>query len=114
MNFACIPVRMIRQRPYFPMRDRLKASFADILQRIDRASQALAEKQLSVLSFSGSTLDTPIIVVAAGPKTYAAFSGRYERTGFCQDGALRYETWEAFDVVNRVRVRWQEVIACGS
>ena len=114
MAFASIPVYTLRPRPYFRMRERLQESLGDLLQRIEHASQALAEKQLSVLSFSSSTLDTPIIVVAAGPKTYAAFSGRYERTGFCQDGALRYETWEAFDVVNRVRVRWQEVIACGS
>ena len=92
----------------------VRGSLAELLERIERASQTLADKQLSVLSFSGSTLDTPIIVVAAHPKAYAAFAGRYERTGFCQDGALRYETWEAFDVVNRVRVRWQEVKACAS
>ncbi len=114
MDFSSIPVRTLRPQPYFRMRERLQVSLAELLERIERASQALADKQLSVLSFSGSTLDTPIIVVAAHPKAYAAFAGRYERTGFCQDGALRYETWEAFDVVNRVRVRWQEVKACAS
>ena len=100
--------------PNSPFGKPLRTSLADLLVRIERASLWLTEKQLSVLSFSGSTLDTPIVVVAGGPRTYAAFAGRRERTGYCQDGALRYETWEAFDVVNRVRVRWQEVIACGS
>lgn len=50
-------------------------SLAELLERIERVSQTLADKQLSVLSFSGSTLDTPIIVVAAHPKAYAAFAG---------------------------------------
>ena len=97
-----------------PFGQPLRVSLAELLERIDLACEWLAGKGLSILSFSGSTLDTPIIVVAAHPRVYAALSGRYERTGFCQDGALRYETWEAFDVVNRVRVRWQEVKACAS
>jgi len=91
-----------------------RPNFGEMLGRIERACVFLDDKRLSILSFSGSTLDSPVVLVAAAPRVYALFSGRCERRGYCQDGALRYETWEAFDIINQVRVRWQEVVACGS
>lgn len=103
-----------RRNPASPFSEPLRVNLAEVLLRIDMSCDWLAAQGLSILSFSCSTLGTPIVVVAAHPKVYAALSGRFERTGFCQDGALRYETWEAFDVVNRVRVRWQEVKVCAS
>lgn len=108
------PPAFYRRNPASPFGEPLRVNLAEVLLRIDMSCDWLAAQGLSILSFSCSTLDTPIIVVAAHPKVYAALSGRFERTGFCQDGALRYETWEAFDVVNQVRVRWQEVKACAS
>lgn len=86
----------------------------ELLERIERSCQWLAGKQLSVLSFGGSTFDKPVIIVAASPRVYALFSGQFERKGFCQDGALRHEVWEANDSINQVRVRWEEVVACGA
>lgn len=89
-------------------------TLVDLLARIERSCQWLSSRQLSVLSFGGSTFDNPVVVIASSPRAYAVFSGRYERKGFCQDGALRHEIWEAADTINQVRVRWEEVVACGS
>lgn len=107
----CPAVTPVTRRPLGVGRQRV--SLDDLLRRIERACQFLAGANLSVLSFGGSTFDGPIVVVAASPRVYSLFSGRYERTEFRQDGALRHETWEATDAVNHVRVRWQEVVACG-
>lgn len=87
-------------------------SLADALSRIERAGQWLASKQVCVLAFIGSTLSDPVMIVAAHRDVWALFSGRAERTGFKQEGALRYEVWEGLDRINQVRVRWQEVVAC--
>jgi hypothetical protein len=87
---------------------------SDLQRRIEMSCQWLAGQKLTVLLFIGSTLSLPIVVVAAHPRVYALFSGRCERKGFRQDGALRYEVWEAIDRINQVRVRWEEVIACGA
>lgn len=101
-----------QRRPATPRQPR--HSLVDLLARIERSCQWLSSRQLSVLSFGGSTFDNPVVVIASSPRAYAVFSGRYERKGFCQDGALRHEIWEATDTCNQVRVRWEEVVACGS
>ena len=93
-------------------RIRQHISLTDAQTRIERCSQWLAENGVCVLAFTGTTLHDPIIVAAAHPKVWMLFSGRAERTGYRQDAALRYETWEGSDQINQVRVRWQEVVAC--
>ena len=93
--------------------DRSHPCLADQLRRIERSSQWLANEKLAVMSFGGTSLGMPVVVIAPHPRVYSLFSGCYERKGFNQQGALRHETWEAFDGVNHVRVRWEEVVACG-
>lgn len=91
---------------------RPRISLADALARIERAGAWLASKQLCVLGFTGSTLSSPVMIIAAHPEAWILFSGRTDRLGFKQEGALRYEVWEGLDRINQVRVRWQEVVAC--
>lgn len=107
----CPAIVPFSRRPLGTGRDNV--SLTNLLTRIDRACQSLVRADLSVISFGGSTFDGPVVVVAAHPRVYAHFSGRYARKAFRHEGALRHETWEATDSINHVRVRWEEVIPCG-
>ncbi len=91
-----------------------RISLADALRRIERSSQWLGSAQLRVLAFSANTLHDPVIIVASHPRVWSLFSGRAERTGYRQDGALRYEVWEGIDHINHVCIRWLEVMACAA
>lgn len=92
--------------------DRVRLSMSDAQNRIARCGRWLESTQLCVLGFVYSTLSDPVIIVAAHPDAWRLFAGRAENTGHDFKGALRYEVWEGFDRINKVRVRWQEVVAC--
>ena len=84
----------------------------DALARIERTTEWLTANKVTVVATLSSTLSTPIVVVDASPAAWILFSGRAERVGYTQEGAVRTETWEGYDRVNHVRVRWLEVSAC--
>lgn len=83
-----------------------------VLERIERSCASLAEIGINVIGFTKPLSRRPYVTVAAKPAVYMLFSGRYESLGHKQDGALRYEVWEARDTENDVDIRWVEVIAC--
>ena len=80
-------------------------SLAEAQARIERCALWLATQDLRVLGFVGSSLNDPVVVVAAHPKVWALFSGRAYSMGHTRDGALRAEVWEGIDRINRVSVR---------
>ena len=86
----------------------------DALARIDRSTAWLAANKVTVIATLSSTLSAPIVVVDATPAVWILFSGRAERVALSQDGAIRTETWEGYDRVNHVRVRWLEMSACAT
>lgn len=97
-----------------PATRRPRYAIAEQMSRVNAAVRWLEAYGLHVEHTIASTLSLPIVVVTAHPRAYVLFSGRYERKGYRQDGARRYEIWEALDRMNQVRVRWEEVVACGA
>lgn len=97
-------------------RERLRSRSAtrdtDAYARIGRCIDWLSSNGLECVSFKGSLFGYPYVLVGARPEVYALFSGRYEFKGYKQEGALRYVVREGFDRVNKVYVRWMEVVAC--
>lgn len=91
-----------------------RIQIADALERIERTTAWLAANKVTVIATLSSTLSMPIVVVDASPAAWILFSGRAERVGLSQDGAIRTETWEGYDRVNHVRVRWLEISACAA
>jgi hypothetical protein len=87
-------------------------NLAEAQARIERCALWLSTHDLRVLGFVGSSVNDPVVVVAAHPKVWALFSGRAYSKGHTRDGALRAEVWEGVDRINHVNVRWQEVSAC--
>ena len=89
-----------------------RIEFNDAMARVERATEWLTANNVTVVIAITSTLSSPIVVVDATPAAWILFSDRAERVGYTQDGAVRTETWEGYDRVNHVRVRWLEVSAC--
>lgn len=86
--------------------------FQTVLSRLHSCGEWLEANGLTIIGLRQPLFGEPTVTVTAKPSVYALFSGRYERLGYKQDGALRYEVWEGMDRINRVAVRWVEVVAC--
>jgi hypothetical protein len=83
----------------------------DQLSRVSRALRHLDAHCIAPLSVSLTTLSAlPTISVEPHPRLYSMFAGRIERHGYRQDGARRYEVYEALDRLAQVRICWQEVV----
>ena len=93
---------------------RPRYNIGEQLHRAHAAALWLEAQGLEVQGFGGSTLDLPTVMVKACARVYSTFPVRRSRPRYHQDGALRYETWEAIDRVHNVRVQWKEVVACGT
>jgi hypothetical protein len=96
-----------------PPQPRGRNSIDDQLPRVSQSLRWLDAHGIKPLSISASTLSAiPTISVEPSPRLYGLFDGRTERRGYRQEGARRYEVYEAVDDVARVLVIWQEVV-CG-
>ena len=81
------------------------------LPRVARTLRWLDAHVIKHLSVNASILSAmPTISVEPHPRLYGLFDGRAERRGYRQEGARRYEVYEAVDVATRVRICWQEVV----